>query len=184
MQVGRIVCGLIAVGYLATFVGCPGPVTNPISTPIPTAPSQPKQAPVQSEQPITSADKAELLSGTGSVDEDAPQEFTETKSGIKYRILRKSDGKKPTASDSVTVNYRGWLDDGTEFDSSYQRGEPTSFPLSNVIPGWTEGMQLVREGGMIELWIPARLGYGSRGAGDAVPPNATLHFIVELIEVK
>jgi FKBP-type peptidyl-prolyl cis-trans isomerase FkpA len=126
------------------------------------------------------------LAGTepGPDDKDAPKEFSETKSGLKYRILRKSNGKKPTAKDTVTVNYKGWLDDGKEFDSSYKRGEPISFPLNGVIPGWTEGMQLVGEGGKIELLIPSRLGYGSRGAPGAIPPDATLHFIVELNKVK
>jgi len=172
MHVDRIVPGLMAVGFLATIVGCPGPAIEPTS------------APIRGDNPVTSTDKEELMSGTGPVDEDALEEFTETKSGLKYRILRKSDGQKPTASDTVSVNYRGWLDDGTEFDSSYERGESISFPLNGVIPGWTEGMQLVGVGGMVELWIPAELGYGARGAGAAVPPNATLHFIVELLEVK
>jgi len=124
------------------------------------------------------------MSETGPVDDDAPEEFSETDSGLKYRILRKSDGAKATASDTVTVNYKGWLDDETEFDSSYKRGEPISFPLGGVIAGWTEGMQLVGVGGMIELTIPPELGYGARGAGGAVPPNARLHFIVELISVN
>jgi FKBP-type peptidyl-prolyl cis-trans isomerase FkpA len=120
----------------------------------------------------------------GPADKDAPAEFSNTDSGLKYRILRKSDGKKPAATDTVTVHYRGWLDGGKEFDSSYKRDEPATFPLNRVIKGWTEGMQLVGKGGMIELEIPAKLGYGERGAGDAVPPNATLHFLVELIEIK
>ena len=126
------------------------------------------------------------IAGTkpGPDDKDAPKEFTETKSGLKYRILRKTNGKKPAATDTVTVNYKGWLDDGSEFDSSYKRGEPISFGLNQVIPGWTEGMQLVGEGGKIELVIPSRLGYGSRGAGNAIPPDSTLHFIVELDKVK
>ncbi len=124
------------------------------------------------------------MSSMGAVDDDAPEEFIETDSGLKYRILRKTDGATATANDSVTVNYRGWLDDYTEFDSSYEQGEPISFPLGRVIPGWTEGMQLVGVGGMIELTIPAELGYGTRGAGSDVPPNATLHFIVELISVN
>ena len=76
------------------------------------------------------------------------------------------------------------MDNGKEFDSSYKRGEPISFPLNRVIPGWTEGMQLVSKGGMIELEIPAKLGYGSRGAGGAIPPNARLHFLVELIDIQ
>ena len=120
----------------------------------------------------------------GPDDKDAPKDFSETKSGLKYRILRKSNGKKPAATDTVTVHYKGWLDNGKEFDSSYKRNETTSFPLNGVIPGWTEGLQLVGEGGKIELLIPSRLGYGSRGAAGAIPPNATLHFIVELKKVK
>ena len=99
--------------------------------------------------------------------------------------LRKSGGKKPTAANKVTVHYRGWLDGGKEFDSSYKRGETISFQLSGVVKGWTEGLQLVGEGGMIELEIPSALGYGARGGGGGViPPDATLHFVVELFEVK
>lgn len=120
----------------------------------------------------------------GPEDEDAPKEFTKTESGLKYRILRKTDGKKPKASDKVTVHYRGWLDNKKVFDSSYKRGEPITFPLNRVIKGWTEGMQLVGEGGMIELEIPSKLGYGKRGAGNVIPADATLHFLVELIEIK
>lgn len=126
----------------------------------------------------------------GPRDKDAAKEFTATKSGLKYRVLRKSDGKKPTAADRVTVHYKGWLpekdngDEGKTFDSSYERGEPITFPLSGVIPGWTEGMQLVGTGGMIELEIPSKLAYGERGAGGAIPPNSTLRFIVELIEIE
>lgn len=120
----------------------------------------------------------------GPVDKDAPKEFMMTPSGLKYRILRKSEGQKPKKTDTVTVHYQGWLDDKTIFDSSYKRDEPTSFPLNRVIPGWTEGMQLVGEGGMIELEIPSNLGYGAQGAGNIIPPNATLHFLVELIDVK
>ena len=133
---------------------------------------------------VTFLDKEELQAGAGEVDEDAPTDFQTTESGLQYRILRKSDGEKATADRSVTVHYRGWLDDGSEFDSSYSRGEPISFPLGGVIPGWTEGMQLVGKSGMIELWIPPDLGYGAGGAGDAVPPNATLHFVVELLEIQ
>ncbi|WP_040769494.1 FKBP-type peptidyl-prolyl cis-trans isomerase [Novipirellula maiorica] len=120
----------------------------------------------------------------GAIDEDAKAEFKKTDSGLKYRILRKSDKAKPTAKDSVEVHYKGWLDDGSIFDSSYRRGAKISFPLSGVIKGWTEGMQLIGEGGMIELEIPAELGYGQRGAGGVIPPNAKLHFIVELFEIK
>ncbi len=120
----------------------------------------------------------------GPADPDAPTEFTTTPSGLKYRILRKATGDKPIASSTVTVNYVGWLDDGSEFDSSYRRGEPATFPLSGVVKGWTEGLQLVNEGGMIELEIPSDLGYGATGAPGAIPPHATLHFKVELLEIK
>ncbi len=129
------------------------------------------------------ADKEEVVA-PGAVDADAPEAFTETKSGLKYRILRKSEGKKAKASDSVTVHYKGWLDNGKIFDSSYRRGETISFPLSRVIPGWTEGMQLVGEKGMIELEIPYQLGYGETGTpGGPIPPRARLHFLVELMKV-
>ena len=120
----------------------------------------------------------------GKVDADAPTEYTETDSGLKYRILRKGDGQKPTARDTVSAHYKGYLDNGTIFDSSYRRGEPTSFPLNRVIPGWTEGLQLVGEGGMIDLEIPSDLGYGAQGIPGTIPGGATLHFLVELVEVK
>ncbi len=120
----------------------------------------------------------------GPVDKDAPEEFSSTPSGLKYRIRRKSDGRKPRKTDTVKVHYRGWLDNGEEFDSSYKRGKPIEFPLNGVIPGWTEGMQLVGKGGMIELEIPSALGYGARGAGGVIPPNARLHFLVELLDIE
>lgn len=126
----------------------------------------------------------QLPKGAGKIDAAAPKTFTKTKSGLEYRILRNGAGAKPKATNKVEVNYHGWLDNGKVFDSSYNRGESISFPLNGVIPGWTEGMQLVGEGGMIELTIPSELAYGSRGAGASVPPNATLHFLVELIKVQ
>ncbi len=129
-------------------------------------------------------DFPKLPEGAGAIDKDASKKFTTTKSGLKYRVLRKGKGAAPKATSTVTVNYRGWLDNLQEFDSSYKRKQPISFPLNQVIKGWTEGMQLVSPGGMIELEIPPDLGYGARGAGADVPPNATLHFLVELIEVK
>lgn len=125
-----------------------------------------------------------LPKNAGKVDADAPKTFTATGSGLKYRVLRKGTGAMPKASNSVEVHYHGWLDNGKVFDSSYNRGETISFPLSGVIKGWTEGMQLVGEGGMIELEIPPDLAYGDRGAGASVPPKATLHFLVELKKVQ
>lgn len=126
----------------------------------------------------------ELPKGAGRIDKDAAKTFTETKSGLKYRILREGAGAAPKATNSVRVHYHGWLDNGKVFDSSYRRNEDISFGLNQVIKGWTEGMQLVGAGGMIELQIPSDLGYGNRGAPPDIPPKATLHFLVELIEVK
>lgn len=125
-----------------------------------------------------------LPDGAGKIDEKAAKSFTTTASGLKYRILRKGSDAMPTARQTVEVHYHGWLDNQNVFDSSYKRGQSISFPLNRVIAGWTEGMQLVGKGGMIELEIPPKLGYGAQGAGGAVPPNATLHFLVELISVK
>lgn len=127
----------------------------------------------------------QLPSGAGAIEADAPKTFAKTNSGLQYRVLRKGTGAAPKASNTVKVHYHGWLDNGSVFDSSYKRGESIEFPLNGVIPGWTEGMQLVGKGGMIELLIPSDLGYGARGTpGGPIPPNATLHFLVELLDVK
>ena len=125
-----------------------------------------------------------LPPGAGAIAQDAPQQFTQTATGLRYRILRVGKGAMPMGTDTVKVNYRGWLDGGKVFDSSYDRNEPISFPLDGVIKGWTEGLQYVREGGMIELEVPASLGYGDRGMPGAIPCGATLHFLVELLKIE
>ena len=107
----------------------------------------------------------------------------QTTSGLQYMVLKEGTGAKPAAEDTVTVHYTGKLLDGTVFDSSVERGEPASFPLNAVIPGWTEGLQLMSEGSQYRLFIPSELAYGSQGAGDKILPNATLIFDVELIKV-
>lgn len=135
-------------------------------------------------KPVTFVDRPELQVGTGAMDTGVTPEFLKTDSGLRYRILRFSDGKKPTASSTVSVKYRGWLSNGNVFDSSYEQGKPTTFPLQNVIAGWTEGMQLVGRGGMIELWVPSRLGYGEGGSPGSIPAHSTLHFIIELVSVN
>jgi FKBP-type peptidyl-prolyl cis-trans isomerase len=129
----------------------------------------------------------ELPKGAGEIDKDPPKTFTTTKSGLKYRILRKgkAEGKTPKADSLVKVNYHGWLAGGKVFDSSYRKGKPITHPANMFIKGWTEGLQLISEGSMLELEIPAKLGYEDRGVPQAgIPPNARLHFILELIEVK
>ncbi|NRB61769.1 MAG: FKBP-type peptidyl-prolyl cis-trans isomerase [Saprospiraceae bacterium] len=107
-----------------------------------------------------------------------------TASGLQYRVITPGTGAQPTASSSVTVHYSGKLLDGTEFDSSYKRNEPTTFGVGQVISGWTEALQLMKEGSKWEIFIPYNLAYGERGAGQAIPPYATLIFEVELISVK
>lgn len=105
-------------------------------------------------------------------------------SGLQYKVIKAGTGKKPKSTDTVTVNYRGTLIDGTEFDSSYRRGEPASFGVSGVIPGWTEAMQLMQEGAKWQVVVPPNLAYGEKGAGPNIGPNATLIFEIELISIQ
>lgn len=107
-----------------------------------------------------------------------------TASGLQYEVVREGTGASPKADDTVTVHYAGRLLDGTEFDSSVRRGQPATFPLNGVIPGWTEGVQLMKVGGATRFFIPPGLGYGERGAGNAIGPNATLVFDVELLGIE
>ncbi|MGH8443070.1 MAG: FKBP-type peptidyl-prolyl cis-trans isomerase [Nevskiaceae bacterium] len=107
-----------------------------------------------------------------------------TASGLQIETVKEGAGALPKASDKVSVHYKGTLIDGTEFDSSYERGQPVTFPLTNVIPGWTEGLQLVKVGGKAKLFIPANLAYGERGAGNKIGPNEALVFEVELLAIE
>ncbi len=107
-----------------------------------------------------------------------------TESGLQYQIEKAGEGEAPKATDTVKVHYKGTLLSGDEFDSSYKRGEPAEFKLNQVIPGWTEGLQLLKAGGKGRFWIPANLGYGERGSPPTIGPNETLVFDVELLEVK
>ena len=104
--------------------------------------------------------------------------------GLQYQVLQEGNGKSPKATDQVKCHYEGTLINGKVFDSSYRRGEPATFPLNGVIAGWTEGLQLMKEGAKYRFFIPFNLAYGTRGAGQDIPPYATLIFDVELIEVK
>lgn len=106
-----------------------------------------------------------------------------TESGLQYMVLKEGKGEKPKPTDTVTVDYKGTFIDGTEFDSSYKRGEPASFPLNGVIKGWTEGLQLMSPGAQYRFFIPSDLAYGKKGRGETIGPEATLVFEVELLEV-
>ena len=107
-----------------------------------------------------------------------------TASGLVYESLKEGTGDSPKATDTVKVHYKGMFLDGKEFDSSYKRGEPTSFPLNGVIPCWTEGVQRMKPGGKAKLTCPPAIAYGAAGAGGVIPPNATLNFEIELLAVK
>jgi len=117
--------------------------------------------------------------------ENAKKEGVKTlPSGLQYREIAPGTGKSPKATDTVTTQYKGTMIDGTEFDSSYKRGQPATFPVSGVIPGWTEALQLMREGAKWQLFVPPNLAYGEKGAGQVIGPGATLIFEVELISIK
>jgi FKBP-type peptidyl-prolyl cis-trans isomerase FklB len=118
------------------------------------------------------------------VDNAKKEGVTLTNSGLQYKVLEEGSGRQPAATDTVEVHYTGTLVDGTKFDSSRDRGQTIEFPLNGVIPGWTEGVQLMKEGARYEFTIPSELGYGARGAGGVIPPNATLIFDVELVAIK
>lgn len=113
----------------------------------------------------------------------AENKETKTASGLVITMLKDGSGASPRSTDTVKVHYRGTLQDGREFDSSYGRGQPATFPLNRVIPCWTEGVQLMKTGGKAKLVCPPRLAYGSQGVAGAIPPDATLNFEVELLEI-
>ncbi len=117
----------------------------------------------------------------GQADEDGSMT---TPSGLRYRVIREGTGRTPGHTDTVTVHYTGWLEDGTVFDSSLRRGRPATFPVDGVIAGWTEALKLMKEGGKMRLVVPPYLGYGAKGAGELIGPNETLYFEIELIRVR
>ena len=126
-----------------------------------------------------------ISSGLDFLVENGQREgVTTTESGLQYEVMVAGSGASPLATDEVMVHYHGTLIDGTVFDSSVDRGEPISFPLNGVIPGWTEGLQLMKEGSKHKLFIPSSLAYGERGAGQLIGPNTTLVFEVELISIQ
>lgn len=128
--------------------------------------------------------KAAKVSGETYLADNAKKDgVVVLKSGLQYKVLKEGTGKKPRATDTVKCHYEGFLTDGTLFDSSLQRGEPATFGLQQVIAGWTEGLQLMKEGGKYRLFIPYILGYGASGAGHSIPPYSALIFDIELIKI-
>lgn len=135
--------------------------------------------------PLSLMAQSALEKGQQFLQENAKKEGVKTTpSGLQYLVLTEGSGKSPKATDTVLVHYKGTLLNGTEFDSSYSRNQPISFPLNQVIPGWTEGVQLMKEGSKYRFFIPSNLAYGSRGAGGVIGPDETLIFDVELLKVQ
>lgn len=153
---------------------------------------EPKMTPEEAQkiiqeylQELTAKKTAEIKAvGEKFLEENKKNEnVITTPSGLQYVVEKEGEGAQPTAEDEVTVHYTGKLIDGTVFDSSVSRGEPATFPLNRVIPGWTEGVQLMKEGGKYTFFIPSDLAYGPQGVPNAIPPHSTLIFEVELIKV-
>ena len=140
---------------------------------------------IESPKKIQHAASSSFTNQKETLSNQTSEEFIATSSGLQYRILNEGYGDESPGPESVvSVHYRGKLTNGLEFDSSYQRNQPASFPVNGVIRGWTEALQLMKEGDKWELIIPPDLGYGSKGAGNIIPPDSTLIFEVELLEIK
>ena len=174
---------LVAAGIRAAMAGGKTLLTE--------AEAQAALAEVQSELRKKQMEKAQVTGEANKKEGDAflaanksKEGVTALPSGLQYKVLTAGTGPKPSASDSVVCNYRGTLINGKEFDSSYKRGQPATFPVSGVIKGWTEALQLMPVGSKWQLFIPSTLAYGERGAGGDIGPNATLIFEVELISIE
>ncbi len=141
------------------------------------------QAAFAEAQKVAEAAKAAV--GRAFLEENGKKEGVKTlPSGLQYQVIQEGQGAKPEASDTVKVHYRGTLIDGSEFDSSYSRNEPASFPLNRVIPGWTEGVQLMSKGAKYRFFVPYDLGYGDQGSPPDIPPYSTLIFDIELLDIN
>jgi FKBP-type peptidyl-prolyl cis-trans isomerase FklB len=145
---------------------------------------QQQMAAKQAERMRVQGDKNKQEGATFLVENAKKEGVKVTQSGLQYKAIKEGTGKMPKAEDTVTVNYAGTLIDGTEFDSSYKRGEPATFAVKGVIKGWTEALQLMKVGSKWNLYIPSHLAYGEQGAGRVIGPNATLIFEVELLGIK
>jgi peptidylprolyl isomerase len=176
---------IVAFLLVLTLSACGPSSEEPTPTPIP--PTAAEIAAMTPDQPTPTTAAAAPAASTDSAApiESDPLETMTTASGLQYTELRAGSGAKPQVGEIVAVHYTGKLADGTKFDSSYDRGEPIRFPLGqgHVIPGWDEGIALMNEGGQATLVVPPELGYGEQGAGGVIPPNATLTFDVELVDI-
>ena len=146
-----------------------------------------QEAPQEQPQDLAPVDTMQIIAALNNL---TPEKGIErdsvihiTPSGLKYRVIKEGTGNTPTTSSRVSVNYEGKLTNGMDFDSSYKRGEPTSFGVTEVIPGWTEGLQLMKEGAIYEFYIPSNIAYGAREIPGAIPANSDLVFKVELIKI-
>jgi FKBP-type peptidyl-prolyl cis-trans isomerase len=182
-----LVVTLLALAFSLSSCGSKQEQASPPPGRQAAAPAAREQAPpAPKEQPaVAQPESPTPASGQAFLKENAKKPgVVVTASGLQYLVLTKGDGPKPAATDRVTVNYRGTLINGTEFDSSYKRGQPATFPLNRVIPGWTEGVQLMPVGSKYRFFIPPELAYGKRGAGGLIGPDATLVFEVELLGIE
>ncbi|MBT3300937.1 MAG: FKBP-type peptidyl-prolyl cis-trans isomerase [Bacteroidetes bacterium] len=143
-----------------------------------------KSSQKQQEKALIDAEPNKKLGAEFMAENKKKEGVMETQSGLQYKVIREGSGAKPMATDVVTIHYRGKLLDGTIFDESYNRNEPLVTPLNRVVPGWTEGVMLMSPGAKYELYIPSDLAYGDQGAGEVIPPGATLIFEVELISFE
>ena len=150
-------------------------------------PSGPSQQTLQAKhaEKATAASAENIAAGKAFLEANKAAEGIQvTASGLQYKVIQTGDGATPTLGDTVTTHYRGTLINGKEFDSSYRRGEPATFPVNGVIPGWTEALQLMTVGSKWQLFIPSDLAYGPRGAGQDIEPHSTLVFDIELLAIK
>jgi FKBP-type peptidyl-prolyl cis-trans isomerase FklB len=173
---------LLAAGFADALAGKPG-LTEPEVKQALTEFQAEFMAKMETKQ--KAAGEKNLTEGAAFLAANAKKEGVKTTaSGLQYKVIKSGQGKSPTSTDTVKVHYHGTLIDGTVFDSSVDRGEPVTFPLNGVIPGWTEALQLMKEGDKWQLFIPSALAYGERAAGAAISPNSTLIFDVELLSIE
>jgi FKBP-type peptidyl-prolyl cis-trans isomerase len=185
-----VMSATVAVALTFTLTACNSSekASQPAATGAPAGAKETAKEPAKETVKVpaddTAKDAAKATANDAAKETKETGKVTTTASGLKYEVLTEGSGPKPSATDSVTVHYKGTLTDGTVFDSSYDRGQPATFPLNRVIKGWTEGVQLMSVGSKYRFTIPPELGYGAQGAGGKIPPNSTLVFDVELIKIN